>query len=430
MKTAEDSNKKLVTLRLDDVTPNPDQPRQHFDEEELQQLAQSIKDDGLRKPIDVRPITGGKYELVDGERRYRAHKILNLQEIQAIIHEDVKSRKEATKQAILLNEFYKAHTPQETERAIYRLVHEAGMSIREIAQAIGKKSPGSVEAYLKAYKFRQKLPFAMANSPKLTTSILKHTDTIKGNDSLRTRIVQMLMDGKITQNAVSEVAQLLEKVPPEREEVFEAYSLGMLTSAQLHFLLEGAPLGKDILLMKKPQQDTLARHLTERIPKDVKKRLLYLTTEKHEKPLIEETLKDHKERLQKWLAEEPDKSKHEEIRRYHHLQTYDTPDNIHDYFERYSFESIKREFEPKTKEEELEVRNSTEAAWLWWAIQWWLAVRLGHNDKISQIGNEELAIKVIDLVTEAEHWETFKRSIDEDQRKYEEWQKGGVEWVE
>jgi hypothetical protein len=107
------------------------------------------------------------------------------------------------------------------------------------------------------------------------------------------------------------------------------------------------------------------------------------------------------------------------------LQTYDTPDNIHDHFERYSIESIKREFEPKTKEEAED--HSNENTQLWRAIQWWLAIRLDHHDKIRQIKTPELAIAVIDLVTEVIHWEALKRSLDEQERKYEEWQKGGAE---
>ena len=93
--------------------------------------------------------------------------------------------------------------------------------------------------------------------------------------------------------------------------------------------------------------------------------------------------------------------------------------NIQDYIDRYSFESIKREFEPKT-EEDMRSRNGTDVAWRWWAIQWWLSIRLYHRDKIKQIETPELATKVIDLVTEVEHWEDFKRSMDRDEGMEEE----------
>ena len=206
-KSMKTTDTKLVTLKIDDIIPNPDQPRQHFDEEELQRLADNIKEFGLRKPIDVRPIGKGKYELIDGERRYRAHKLLNRSEIRAIVLEDVKSRKEATKQAIIINEFHKAHTDEEREAAIFKLCET--MSTPEAAKAIGLKSHSSIATLLEAYKFRtQTLPVAMATS--VTTSMLKHTSFIK-DKSIRIGILKMLVDRTIKQEQTREALEILKK---------------------------------------------------------------------------------------------------------------------------------------------------------------------------------------------------------------------------
>lgn len=72
-------------LKLSDIRPNPHQPRTSFDEEALNELAASIKSIGIVQPITVREIGDGKYEIIAGERRYRASKIAGLETIPAYI---------------------------------------------------------------------------------------------------------------------------------------------------------------------------------------------------------------------------------------------------------------------------------------------------------------------------------------------------------
>ena len=403
--------------------PNPNQPRKDFDPDKLKELAENIKAVGLKQPIIIRPLptTGGKFQIVDGERRYRACKLIDLKDVPVEIREDIKTEEDVALQSFIINNERSGYSPQDKDAYIFNLYQTTKLSTRKLAEKLGKHH-SFVDHAIEAHHFRQRLPPTLVGTLPLTHAALRETAFIK-DDKLRIRFLKMIADGKLRLNAVRDVYQLLQKIPADREEVFEAYSLGMLTSDQIQFLSDGAPHGKNILL--KPQE-TLARWFTGQIPEDVKKRLLYVTTEKREKPLLEDVLKEQKKKLEQWLAAaEPDKNKQEEIRRSHHLQTYDTPDNIHDHFERYSIESIKREFEPKTKEEAEDYSN--ENTQLWRAIQWWLATRLDHHDKIRQIKTPELAIAVIDLVTEVIHWEALKRSLDEQERKYEEWQKGGDE---
>ena len=67
----------LTAIPLDRVFPNPDQPRKKFEPTALAELASSIRNLGLLQPITVRPVEGGTYEIVAGERRWRAHCLLN-----------------------------------------------------------------------------------------------------------------------------------------------------------------------------------------------------------------------------------------------------------------------------------------------------------------------------------------------------------------
>ena len=82
----EDSSAK-VTLKISEIEPNREQPRREFDEESLNQLADSIKQHGLIQPILVRPILGGGYQIVAGERRYRACQLAGITEVPVSIRE-------------------------------------------------------------------------------------------------------------------------------------------------------------------------------------------------------------------------------------------------------------------------------------------------------------------------------------------------------
>jgi len=87
---AGDEPDELRSLPLDLIEPSPHQPRGRFDEEALQALAESLRARGVIQPILVRPATGGRYELIAGERRWRAARLADLEEIPALVraHDD------------------------------------------------------------------------------------------------------------------------------------------------------------------------------------------------------------------------------------------------------------------------------------------------------------------------------------------------------
>ena len=83
----QDSNSPYRTLPIYKVEPNPGQPRRDFDEEELQALADSIAEHGIIQPLTVREMTNGYYQIIAGERRWRAARIANLQEVPVVVIE-------------------------------------------------------------------------------------------------------------------------------------------------------------------------------------------------------------------------------------------------------------------------------------------------------------------------------------------------------
>ena len=76
-----------VTLNLNDIEPNRDQPRKYFDEDALSELADSIETHGVIQPLLVRPLSDGGYQLIAGERRWRAARMAGLSEVPVVIRE-------------------------------------------------------------------------------------------------------------------------------------------------------------------------------------------------------------------------------------------------------------------------------------------------------------------------------------------------------
>lgn len=121
---------------IDLIYANSDQPRKYFDDEKIQELADSISTHGLLQPIIVRKETSGKYKIVAGERRYRASKIAQLKEIPVIIKDF--DEKEVFEVALIENIQRDELTAIEEAQGYQKLVSEYGYTQSEIASVIGK----------------------------------------------------------------------------------------------------------------------------------------------------------------------------------------------------------------------------------------------------------------------------------------------------
>ena len=126
------------------VEPNPDQPRQNFDEEELQALADSIEIHGIIQPLTVRELSSGYYQIIAGERRWRAARLANLSEVPAVIMEaDDKKVKEL---ALIENLQRQDLNPVEEALGYRSLMEEYGMTQEEAAGRVGKSRPAVANA--------------------------------------------------------------------------------------------------------------------------------------------------------------------------------------------------------------------------------------------------------------------------------------------
>jgi ParB family chromosome partitioning protein len=125
---------KHRNIAIDLIDANPDQPRKDFDPAALQELADSIRAQGLIQPISVRPI-GDRFQIIAGERRYRAHKLLGLATIPALVQSGLTDRDVAL-QAIIENACRRDVNIMEEADAYGQLVRH-GLSNDEIASQVG-----------------------------------------------------------------------------------------------------------------------------------------------------------------------------------------------------------------------------------------------------------------------------------------------------
>ena len=126
------------------VEPNPEQPRQDFDEEELQALADSITVHGIIQPLTVREMPNGYYQIIAGERRWRAARMANLSDVPAVIIEA--DDKKAMELALIENLQRQDLNPLEEALGYQTLMNEYGLTKEEAAGRVGKSRPAVANA--------------------------------------------------------------------------------------------------------------------------------------------------------------------------------------------------------------------------------------------------------------------------------------------
>ncbi|RAY14709.1 chromosome partitioning protein ParB [Actinomadura craniellae] len=129
----------FAELPLDSITPNPRQPRQHFDEDALEELAESIKIVGLLQPVVVRRVGAEHYELIMGERRWRASKRAEQETIPAIIRET--GDDDLLRDALIENLHRQQLNPLEEAAAYQQLLDDFGATHEQLATRIGRSRP-------------------------------------------------------------------------------------------------------------------------------------------------------------------------------------------------------------------------------------------------------------------------------------------------
>lgn len=192
----------MQTLPLKEIYANDEQARKHFDENELRQLAASIREQGLINPIVVRPDGTGKYMIVAGERRYRACKLLELENVQVIVKD--LSDASLTYQMIIENLQRVDISPLEEARAYQKAMDDFNLSAEELAVKVGILQPFRVHDRLTLLNLKTEYQDC------LRQGILTPTQAFylsKVAPEYQDPFWRMIRSGKVDSNELAAVAQ-------------------------------------------------------------------------------------------------------------------------------------------------------------------------------------------------------------------------------
>lgn len=151
-KSATSKENAVSTISISLIEPNKNQPRTQFDQDKIDALAQSIKENGILQPILVTPLENGGYRIVAGERRWRAARLAGLEEVPAYIKN--LSEKQTMKFALIENVQRQDLSPMEEARAYKQLMEVHMMTQQELSEAVGK-SRSAIANYLRLLTLAQ-----------------------------------------------------------------------------------------------------------------------------------------------------------------------------------------------------------------------------------------------------------------------------------
>ena len=219
----ESSGYKLLPIYK--IEPNPDQPRQDFDPEELQSLAESISVHGLIQPLTVRQLDSGYYQIIAGERRWRASRLAGLNEVPAVIMEA--DDRKAMELALIENLQRSDLNPVEEALGYQKLIGEFGLTQEDASRQVGKSRS------------------AVANALRLL--------------SLSDKILEMLRSGKLTAGHARAI--LTVKSPKRQEEAAQKISALDLSVRQAELLCRN--MEKEVPVEPEPKKHLEINYISE-----------------------------------------------------------------------------------------------------------------------------------------------------------------------
>ena len=204
----------VVTLRLSQIEPNRDQPRKIFSEEALNELADSIREHGVLQPLLVRPLPGGSYQLVAGERRWRASRMAGLQEVPVVIRE--MDEEQAMGIALIENLQREDLNAIEEATGYKQLMERYGMTQEQVAKRVGKSRPAIANA-LRLLNLPQKVMDMVGEgevSPGHARALLAFDD--------QDRIVEIAQKVKTGKYSVRDIERMAKNQDEKKEKAAKA----------------------------------------------------------------------------------------------------------------------------------------------------------------------------------------------------------------
>ena len=217
------------TIRVNDIEPNKSQPRTDFDEESIATLADSIREHGLLQPLLVRPLNNGSYQIVAGERRWRACRMLGLSEIPVVIRE--LSDVETAQIALIENLQRENLNPVEEALGYHDLMDKYQMTQEAVSKTVGK-SRSTVANSLRLLNLPEEIQ-GMLRKGDITTGHAKALASFE-DEELMLSIAQKAANGLITVRGIEKLAAKADNCEEVEEIVkkdsyFKEMELGLKT---------------------------------------------------------------------------------------------------------------------------------------------------------------------------------------------------------
>lgn len=202
MENVTEESNSAVTLKISDIEPNRSQPRHEFDEESLRELADSIAIHGVLQPLLVRPVADGSYQLVAGERRWRASRMAGLIEVPVIIREMTDS--EMMQISMIENLQRENLTPLEEALGYKSLSEDYGLTQDEISKSVGKSRPVIANA-LRLLKLPQAVLNLLADGT-ITSGHARALLSFNDEDEM-VRVAQVINQNDLTVRDIERMAK-------------------------------------------------------------------------------------------------------------------------------------------------------------------------------------------------------------------------------
>ncbi len=199
---------ELLEVDVDLIDPNPDQPRSHFNEAKLEELAQSIKVNGIVQPILLRRIANGRYQIVAGERRWRAAQRASLHKVNAVVR-DIPDAK-LLELALIENIQRQELNPIEEALAYQRLIKTLGLTQDQVAQQVGKDR-SSIANYLRLLRLPDEIQ-RMLEDEVLSMGHARALLALEAEDA-QVKLAHEIVNGKLS---VRETEQAVKQFGAER----------------------------------------------------------------------------------------------------------------------------------------------------------------------------------------------------------------------
>ncbi|MBR5525139.1 MAG: ParB/RepB/Spo0J family partition protein [Clostridia bacterium] len=238
-----------VTLPLDEIIPNREQPRKQFDDEALADLSASIAQHGVLQPLLVRPLPDGSYQLVAGERRWRASRMAGLTEVPVVVRD--MDEQEAAELALIENLQREDLNPMEEAIGYRTLMESYGMTQEQTAQVVNKSRPAVANA-LRLLQLPQEVTDLVAEG-KLSAG---HARTVLAFDSVEAQIAaaDAAVNKGLSVRELEKMAKAAKKAPrnpkepARRDSFYDEVELALRDSLGRQVKVTVAPKGGTLQL--------------------------------------------------------------------------------------------------------------------------------------------------------------------------------------